>query len=288
MHLAPATADHAPANPVIHRVFAVIITIAAAFVAWLGFAQPKRMDEAFTWAQLPPLHAAFVGALYLFGAVLVGGSAVARHRAQWGAIIAGIAIFTTSMLVLTVLNTEAFDWSLGPVKAWVVSYVVYPPIAWILTFWLARLPIVSSGGASIARPTRLLLVAVAVVFGVSGIALVTARETMARAWPWPVSNGVAQFYGGPFLAVAWVAWWYARRDHRADLVVYAPAVAVLAVAVLATSIDHRDLFGADDPAAWLWFAVFGALAASHAWLSVSSWRAAAASRGGLSVASSSR
>ena len=256
----------------LHRVFALIIALAAVFVAWLGLFEPERMDRAFTWAALPPLHANFVGALYLFGAVLVAGSGIVTHRSQWGPVIGGIAIFTTSMLVLTVLNTEAFDWDLGPVQGWVISYVVYPPIAWALALWVSRRPMTSAGGVPVSRWMTVTLMAVAVVFGALGVALLVARSAMADAWPWPVSDGVAQFYGGPFLSIAWVAFWYSRRRYLSDLIVYAPALAVLGVTVLVISIDHRDLFEADDPAAWLWFGGFAAIAATHLVLTVDSWR----------------
>lgn len=272
----PGTAGTAGAaaagNPLLHRIFAVIIAVAALLVAWLGLAQPLRLDRAFTWAQLPPLHANFVGCLYLFGAVLVGGSGWARHRSQWGPVIGGIAIFTTSMLVLTVLNTEAFDWDLPAVRGWVISYVVYPPIAWALALWTARRPMTSPGGVPITRYTRALLLTTAAVFGVLGAALLVVRSPMADAWPWPVSDGVAQFYGGPFLAIAWVAYRFSRRGFRADLLIYAPSMTVLAVSVLYASFDHRQLFSVSTASCWVWFIGFFGVAASHGALTVDSWR----------------
>lgn len=271
---APPPDDPVPAgaNPTAHREFAVVISVAAALVAWLGFFEPVRLDRAFTWAELPPLHARFVASLYLFGAVLVGASAVVRHRAQWGGVVAGIAIFTTSMLVLTALNPDAFDWALGPVRGWVISYVVYPPIAWTLTVWLARRPLTSPGGAPVPGAVTALLRTVAAAFGLVGLALLTMRETMADVWPWPVSAGVAQFYGGPLLSVAWVAGWYSARRHRRDLAAYAPAVATLGIAVTVVSIRHRQLFSAGDPAAWVWFAVFATLGVTHLVLTIDIWR----------------
>lgn len=259
-------------NPWVHRVFAAIITLAALFVAWLGFAEPERMDRAFTWASLPPLHAAFVGSLYLFGAVLVGGSAIASHRAQWGGVIVAVAIFTSSMLLLTVLNTEAFDWALGPVKGWIISYAVYPPIAWTLAVWVARRPMSTAGGKRLGATVKRVLQAMAFAFAFFGVALLVFRGAMADAWPWKVSDGVAQFYGGPFLAIAWAAAWYSRRRYRSDLVVYAPAIVVLSVATLVASFDHRRLFESSDPAAWVWFGVFGVLGTAHLYLAAEAWR----------------
>ncbi len=57
------------------RAYLGTITVAALFVAYLGFVAPKRMDKSFTWAALPPLHARFVASLYLFGTVYLGACA---------------------------------------------------------------------------------------------------------------------------------------------------------------------------------------------------------------------
>ena len=100
----------------------------------------------------------------------------------------------------------------------------------------------------------------AAVFAVTGVGLLFARSAAARAWPWPVSKGVAQFYSGPFLALAWCAWSYSQRSNLVSLRLYLTAMAALGVSVVAISIKHRGLFDGSDVAAWLWFATFGAVA----------------------------
>ena len=119
------------------RLYLGTITLAALFIAYLGFLAPKRMDESFTWAALPPLHARFVASLYLFGGVYLGACTLARRRAANGPVYGGITAFTGLLLFVTLLNLKAFDFDLAPVWVWTVSYIVYPilAIALAVTVW---------------------------------------------------------------------------------------------------------------------------------------------------------
>ncbi len=241
-------------NPVVQRIFAGIISVAALFVTWLAFFQPERMDRAFTWAALPPLHARFVGALYLFGAVYLFGAAVTRHRARMWPAMTGVALFTGSMIVLTLLNWSAFDMDLGPVQGWVVSYVVYPPIAAAIAVWLRWRNDPASGDQPVTPWIRQLVWTLAIVFGILGVLLLVFRDVMVDAWPWPVSNSVAQFYGGPFITLAWVCGAHARAARAdEDMLWVTPALLAFTSTALGFSIHHRELFDGGDPAAWVWF-----------------------------------
>ena len=55
------------------RIFFAVICAAALLVAVLGLFNPAYLASMFTWLVLPPLHARFVGAIYLFGAVFMAG-----------------------------------------------------------------------------------------------------------------------------------------------------------------------------------------------------------------------
>ena len=64
------------------RIFFAVICAAALLVAILGLFNPAYLASIFTWLELPPLHARFVGAIYAFGAVFMAGclgGAVDRH-----------------------------------------------------------------------------------------------------------------------------------------------------------------------------------------------------------------
>lgn len=74
------------------RLFYGLIFLAALFVAALGYFAPVVMDEAFTWAELPPLHARFVATLYLFGAVYLLAVTASRGARAVGPAMGGIAV----------------------------------------------------------------------------------------------------------------------------------------------------------------------------------------------------
>src|SRR5688572_14912346 len=74
------------------RVFFAVICVAALLVAVLGLFNPGYLASIFTWLELPPLHARFVGAIYAFGAVFMAGCLVARYQAEvrWAVQLIGI------------------------------------------------------------------------------------------------------------------------------------------------------------------------------------------------------
>ncbi len=258
------------------RVYLGIITVAALFVAYLGFVAPKRMDESFTWASLPLLHARFVASLYLFGTVYLGVCAVARRRAINAPVYGGIITFTGLLLLVTLLNLKAFDFDLAPVWVWTVSYIVYPVLAVVIMWSVWRRGgfdvVEDSADSPIPLSGRVGLWTLGAVSGISGALLLVDRERMVRAWPWKVSNGLAQFYAAPVLAIAFCAWSYSRRTRWSSLRAFAPALLALGVATLASSIRHRAVLGATDLTVVTWYAVFGFIAVFGLASTIAAWR----------------
>jgi hypothetical protein len=249
------------------RVYFGVIAVAALFVTYLGFFAPARMDESFTWAVLPPLHARFVGALYLFGGVYLLGCAFARSLSQVQPAVVAVVIFTGLLLLVTLLNPEAFDYDLVPPWVWTLSYVVYP--LWgIALAWRSRGQ-TTTPGPPLPPWARRFLVVQSSLFAVVGLALLLTREVMVDVWPWAITNGLAQFYGGPFLAYAYCSWAYSRRQTWTDVATIVPAMFAFVVATLVVSLVHRELFSASDLSDWLWFAWFATAAGALAFMCAS-------------------
>jgi hypothetical protein len=247
--------------PALVRVFFGVIALAALLVAYLGIAAPQHLDRSFTWAILPPLHARFVGVLYLFGGVYMVGCILARRWSQVSHALPAIGLFTSLLLLVTLLNLDAFDFDLTPVWVWTLSYIVYPAIAFAVAWALRHRQDLAVGGPELPRWAKTFLIVQAAAFGGLGILLLVARDVGVDIWPWKITAGLAQFYGGPFLAYAFCSWQYARRSRWASLAAIVPAMLVFTAGTIVVSLVHRELFAASDVATWVWFGGFGAAAA---------------------------
>src|SRR5262245_12661479 len=114
------------------RIFFAVICAAALLVAILGLFNPAYLASIFTWLELPPLHARFVGAIYAFGAVFMAGCLAARYQAEVRWAVQLIGIWTGMLFIISLLNLSAFDFNLLPVQIWFASYIIYP----IISLWM--------------------------------------------------------------------------------------------------------------------------------------------------------
>ena len=115
------------------RIFFAVICAAALLVAALGLFNPAFLASIFTWLELPPLHARFVGAIYAFGAAFMAGCLAARYQAEVRWAVQLIGIWTGMLFIISLLNLDAFDFNLLPVQIWFASYIIYPIIALWMT-----------------------------------------------------------------------------------------------------------------------------------------------------------
>jgi hypothetical protein len=93
------------------KLFFIVICAAALLVASLGLFAPEYLAAIFSWLTLPPLHARFVGAIYLFGALYMLGCLLARSQAEVRPAFPMIGIWTGMLFIISLLHLEAFDFS---------------------------------------------------------------------------------------------------------------------------------------------------------------------------------
>jgi len=138
------------------RVYYAFIGANALFVAILGLLLPKTMARTFTWLVLPPLHARFVGVLYLFGAVYLFCCTIARRSSHTDTALGTIFILTTILGVLTFLNLKAFDFDTARAWVWTTAYTLFP-LSSLTLAWLARRdppPSATGGAPLLGGPAR--------------------------------------------------------------------------------------------------------------------------------------
>jgi len=239
------------------RIFFAVILAAALLVAVLGLFNPTYLASIFTWLELPPLHARFVGAIYAFGAVFMAGCLAARYQAEVRWAVQLIGIWTGMLFIISLLNLSAFDLSLLPVQIWFASYIIYP----MLSFWMTirQSPLVQTGdlsGPKLAGWAKGFLLTQGVLFSVLAVLLFLAPAFMSTLWPWKVTPVLAQMYAGPLLAYGLGSWLFARQEKWLGIRSILPGMLVFTVTTVVVSLLHAGLFSFNEVSDLLWFGWF--------------------------------
>jgi hypothetical protein len=264
------------------RIYFAAVGLLALWVGIWGFFVPDEATRALPFA-VPPLHARFLGAMYLSGLTFMVGAIVAPSWAEARIVPPITAIWTGGLLVVSLLHADAFDITEPQDAVWFAAYAAYPLIAlWLI--WRHR-----GADAHQRAPGRPLpgwvtayLAVQGAVATALGAALFVVPDTMADVWPWPITDVLAQLYAAPMLAYGVGSLLLSRQRTWPEVRVGLIGILVFAAGVIVASLIHDELFSTDDVAAWLWFGAFGiavAVLAALAVLSVtaSTRRAAAAS-----------
>ena len=236
------------------KVFFAVICAAALLVAVLGLFNPADLASIFTWLELPPLHARFVGAIYAFGAVFMAGCLFARRQAEVRGAVQLIGIWTGMLLIISLLNLGAFDFSLLPVWIWFASYIIYP----VISIWMTlRQPhLMQAGdlpGPELDSPAKGFLPAQGILFSLLAVLLFLAPTSMSALWPWKVTPVLAQMYAGPLLSYGLGSLLFSRQDKWLGVRSILPGMLVFTVTTVVISFIHVNLFSFSEVPDLLWF-----------------------------------
>jgi hypothetical protein len=252
------------------RAYFAAVGLLALWVGVWGFFVPSRVDTALPFL-VPPLHARFLGVMYLSGLTLMVGGLLARHWCEIRVLPSMTAVWTGGLFLVSLLHLEAFDLdeATARVTIWFAAYLVYPLIAVALA-WRHRHDAGDVHEGPPAPPwIRTYLRAQGGVAISVALALLLAPGTMVDVWPWPITNLLAQIYFAPLLAYGVGSFLLATQRSGRDIRVGAITMLVFAGGVLVASALHLDLFSAGDAEDVLWFLAFSTatvgLAAVVAW-----------------------
>ena len=236
------------------KTYFAAVGLLALWVGVWGYFIPGRVDQALPWL-VPPLHARFLGAMYLSATTLMVGCILARRYAEVQAVVPMITIWTGMLFVVSLLHLGEFDYSRPQVWIWFGAYLIYPLIALWFT-WLHRTLRDEATGPGSPGWVRAYLLAHGSVTTALALALLFAPGLMASVWPWKITPLLAQIYSGPFLSYGLGSLMLCRRRTWPEIRVAVAGTFVFAFGVLLASTIHRVLFSALNPATWLWFGGF--------------------------------
>jgi hypothetical protein len=226
-----------------------------------GYFNPAQVDSAIPWL-VPPLHARFLGSMYLSGAAFMVGCILARHWDEVRVVVPGIAIWTGMLLVVSLFYLDQFDYTRTQVWVWFAAYVVYPLIAvWLAWRHRGDTRRQSATGPGLPGWARGYLLAQGVVVTCLALLLLLGPGLMVSVWPWKITPLLAQIYSAPFLSYGVMSLQLAYRRDWSEIRIAVAAILVFGAGVLVASFIHLGLFSATNPAAWLWFGSFTVAAA---------------------------
>lgn len=200
------------------------LTALAVIALWVG---ADRTADVFAWTIRPPLSAAFLGAGYGAGCVLVIAMLRDGRWAAAGGPWLTIWVFTLFTLLATVLHRDRLhlnDDGLPRLAAWfwVIVYVVVPATMcgvliarsrWVHRRAGAAVPRARTDGTGgLPRPIRLSLLMQAVLLSVCGAGLVLAVDPLLQGWPWALTPFMARITGAWVIAFAVAAVWAVRTE----------------------------------------------------------------------------
>ena len=236
------------------RIYFGAVGLLALWVGIWGYFIPDQVDKAIPWL-VPPLHARFLGAMYLSGTAFMIAGILAQFYAEVKVMVPTILIWTGMLFVVSLFYLDEFDYSRAQVWIWFGAYIVYPLIA----LWLMgkdrnlqdRLP-----GSTVPAWARSYLLVQGILVTILALALLLVPEFMVSTWPWKITRLLAQIYSAPFLAYGINSLLISRLETWAEIWVILVGTFVFALGVLAASFLHRALFSAGNPSTWTWFGGF--------------------------------
>lgn len=219
------------------------------------FIHPQASSTNFSWPINPTVMAALFGAFYLSVAVSIINVFLARYWQEVRVIIVPAIIFTTLMLVTTLLHWDKFSVTSLPFRVWFISYLLPPPIFTATYLWhQSRSAAVGQGGSQplpipgrqFLRINGLLLTGLAVLFYLVPVLL-------AAIAPWAVTplttRVLCVFLGGVGLLQISMAqendWYRIRR--------VLPTFMILPFGVVIQLLRFRSEVQWSSPTLWIFF-----------------------------------
>jgi hypothetical protein len=238
------------------KLFFAAVGLSALWIGFWGYFLPA-IQKSIPFA-IPPLHARFLGAMYLSAAVMLLLGYLGHRWSDITVVPVMTAVWTGGIFLVSMLHTGLFDFGTIQTWIWFIAYGVYPVIAvWLV--WVHRRHILAPyPGGDLPAAVRFYLLAQGVLLTLLAMALLLAPSAMAEVWPWAITVELAQLYFAPFLSFGLGSLLLSRMDGWRRMRTGAVTMAVFAFGVSTASLIHRDLFSLEQLPDRLWFGLFGA------------------------------
>jgi hypothetical protein len=220
---------------------------------------PSVVGPEWPW-ELTRFNALLLGSIYSAALVATVITVRVHHWAPARIVLPMIALFTTVVLVVSLINFDRFESGKYSTWLWFLLYVVIPANA-IFHMWLYRhlkpyrpFPLSNKWQAILLLPT--------IALGLYGIGLLIAPATFADFWPWPVDDFHGRMYSVAYLTPALGALLLVRAAAAIEAFTLGLTMAaggIVPIVGLAIIDIQTDKIDWSQGGTWLWIASFAIL-----------------------------
>lgn len=229
------------------------------------FFLPKLTAEQWPWV-IAPFNGRFVGAIYLGSCVSALFMAFHGKWSPGRIVLPMIFVFTSIVLVVSLLHPDKFDFQKWQVWIWFLLYAALP-INSAYHLWLYRN---RQSAEAHATPVnwRNFLSALTMLLVLYGVALLIVPTTASAFWPWPIDDFHAQMYSVLFMTAAVGCYLIARGGSLLEwqtlgltlLVIGACSFIGLFLVDAGVPSEKKIDFGLSGT--WVWLAIMTGIGAS--------------------------
>ena len=153
------------------------------------FLRPQDTATNFAWPIKPEVMAATLGSFYLASAIIFVLPLFARNWESVRPMIIPTAIFSTMMLLATIVHWSKFSVGRNAFYVWLASYVLPPPIFAVLYWWHQRraAPVGRDRHQPIARWAQRFLRMNGLILAGLALLLFVFPALMQRFGPWDIT-----------------------------------------------------------------------------------------------------
>ncbi|HEX2272383.1 MAG TPA: hypothetical protein VHG90_00735 [Acidimicrobiales bacterium] len=224
---------------------AVIPVLVAAFVILYGF--PGETMRLWSWMVCPEMNALIMGGGYLAGAYYFTRVAGAKEWHRVSAGFVAITVFSTLLMITTILHWERFNYDHVSFWAWLGLYASTPVLLPVLWFKNRRTDPERPSSSDARIPLGL-----RVAVGVGGalqlafaLVIFVWPEVIEDFWPWemepPTTRALSAFIAFP--AVTWL--WFLVDNRWSSFRITQQTATIGLVLIGLAALRARDEFSAE-------------------------------------------
>lgn len=220
---------------------------------------PSVVGPQWPW-ELTRFNALLLGSIYSAALIATVITVRIRHWAPARIVLPMIALFTTVVLVVSLVNLDRFESGKYSTWLWLLLYIVIPANA-IFHMWLYR-HLKPYRPFPLSNQWRTIFLLPTIALGLYGMGLLIAPATFADFWPWPIDDFHGRMYSVAYLTPALGALLLLRSAAAVEAFTLGLTMAtggIVPIVGLAIIDIQTDKIDWDQAGTWLWIASFAIL-----------------------------